>query len=47
MNVWENNPSHILKALYSGYEKNRLILFPFLFITLFKQRFISTITRPK
>ena len=37
MNVWENNPSHILTALYSVYEKNRLILFPFLFINLFKQ----------
>ena len=44
MNEWENDDSEILRALYSVYvyiKKIRTILFPYLLVNFFKQRYNS------
>ena len=41
MNEWKNDDSEILWALYSVYKKIRTILFPYLLVYLFKQRYIN------
>ena len=33
INEWENNDSDIIRVLYSGYKKNRTILFPYYLLT--------------
>ena len=43
MNEWENDGSDILQALYSVYEKIRTALFLYLLVSLFKQRYISSV----
>ena len=42
MNEWENDCSGMLQALYCEYKKIRTILFPYLLINLFKQRYTSS-----
>ena len=41
-NEWENDGSDFLRAVYSSYNKIRTILFPYLLVKLFKQRYISS-----
>ena len=40
-NEYVNDDSDILRALYSVYKKIMTILFPYLLLNLFKQRYIS------
>ena len=39
MNQWENDDTDKLRALNNGYKKFRLILFLYLLVNLFKQRY--------
>ena len=41
-NEWENDDPDILRALYSVYRKIRTILFLYLTVNWFKQRYISS-----
>ena len=43
MNEWENDDSDILQAFYSRYKKIRTILFPYLFVNLFKQKYTKSV----
>ena len=45
MNEWENDDSDILRALYSVYKKITTILFSYLLVYLFKQRYISVLLK--
>ena len=42
-NEWENDNSDIFQALYSVYKKIRIIIFPYLLVNLFKQRYVSSV----
>ena len=43
MNEWENDDSGVNQALHSGYKKIRIILFPYLLVNLFEQRYTSSV----
>ena len=42
MSEWEIDGSNILWVLYSVYKKNRAILFLYVLVNLFKQKYISS-----
>ena len=42
-NVWEKDDTDILWPLHSVYKKVRQIIFPYLLVNLFKQRYISSV----
>ena len=43
INKCENDDSYVLQALYSVCKNFRTILFPYLIVTLFKQRYSSSV----
>ena len=43
INERENNDSDIIRVLYSGYKKNRTILFPYLPVNLFRQIYTKSV----